>query len=119
MNLDTQEYYDELYRIFAQPNVLLSVTQTALLGDCMRSLLAGENITAKLEKLYTAIENIPRIAEPLDNFMHQYNSFVEGADITVTDTDQALSANKQHKEVQSYDYKNTQPFTGYKFTGTF
>lgn len=119
MNLDTQEYYDELYRIFAQPKVLISVTQTALLGDCMRSLMAGENITSKLEKLYTAVENIPQVADPLDNFMHQYNKYTEDVDLEEKDNEVELASNTQFKEENNHDYKNSRPFTGYKFTGSF
>ena len=108
MNLELQDYYDELYRIFAQPKVLLSTTQLAMLGDCLRSLIAGENVTAKLEKLYTAVENVPQIAETLENFMHQYNKYADANDDIIDD-----------EEDTSNDYTYSQPFTGYKFTGTF
>ena len=43
----------------------------------MRSMIAGENVTAKLEKLYTAVEKVPQIAETLENFMHQYNKYTD------------------------------------------
>ena len=108
MNLELQDYYDELYRIFAQPKVLLSTTQLALLGDCLRSLIAGENVTAKLEKLYTSVENVPQIAETLENFMHQYNKYADANDDIIDD-----------EEDTSNDYTYSQPFSGYKFTGTF
>lgn len=110
MNLELQDYYDELYRIFSQPKVLLSTTQLALLGDCMRSLIAGENVTAKLEKLYTSVEKVPQIAETLENFMHQYNKYAsENTDI-IDDNDE--------EEINN-DNTFSQPFSGYKFTGTF
>ena len=109
MNLELQDYYDELYRIFAQPKVLLTPTQLALLGDCMRSMIAGENVTAKLEKLYTAVEKVPQIAETLENFMHQYNKYAdENTDII-----------DENEEESNNDNTYSQPFTGYKFTGTF
>ena len=109
MNLELQDYYDELYRIFSQPKVLLSTTQLALLGDCMRSLIAGENVTAKLEKLYTSVENVPQIAETLENFMHEYNKYAEENDDIIDDDE----------EDTTNDYTYSQPFTGYKFTGSF
>ena len=109
MNLELQDYYDELYRIFSQPKVLLSTTQLALLGDCMRSLIAGENVTAKLEKLYTAVEKVPQIAETLEGFMHQYNKYAE-------DNTDIIDENEE--EINN-DNTFSQPFSGYKFTGTF
>jgi hypothetical protein len=109
MNLELQDYYNELYRIFSQPKVLLSTTQLALLGDCMRSLIAGENVTAKLEKLFDAVQNVPQIAETLENFMHEYNKYAEENTDIVDDDEEDIND----------DYKNNQPFTGYKFTGSF
>lgn len=110
MNLELQDYYDELYRIFSQPKVLLSTTQLALLGDCMRSLIAGENVTAKLEKLYTSVEKVPQIAETLEGFMHQYNKYAEDNTDIIDENDEEDTDN---------DNTYSQPFTGYKFTGTF
>jgi len=81
MNYSIQEYYNELYRIFANENVLLSTTQLIQLGDCLRSLMSGENISYKLEQLYTAVQNIDEIAETLEHYMHEYNKFVEDNDI--------------------------------------
>lgn len=110
MNLELQDYYDELYRIFAQPKVLLTPTQLALLGDCMRSMIAGENVTAKLEKLYTSVEKVPQIAETLEGFMHQYNKYAEDNTDIIDDDDE--------EEINN-DNTFSQPFSGYKFTGTF
>ena len=100
MNYGIQEYYDELYRVFADQNVLLSTTQLVMLGDCLRSLMAGENITYKLEQLFTAVQNVPKVADLLEHYMHKYNSFVEEDNIDEDDP----------KEDKRYEYKSiTQP----------
>lgn len=77
MNLETQDYYNELYRIFSCVDTLLTQSQTMVLGECLRSLAAGENIAYKLERLYRSVEGNAKIAEPLENFMHQYTTWVE------------------------------------------
>lgn len=81
MNCSIQEYYNELYRIFANENVLLSTTQLVMLGECLRALMCGENISYKLEQLYTAVQNVPEVAETLEHYMHEYNKFIEENDI--------------------------------------
>lgn len=81
MNCSIQEYYNELYRIFANENVLLSTTQLVMLGECLRALMCGENISYKLEQLYTAVQNVSEIAETLEHYMHEYNKFIEENDI--------------------------------------
>ena len=81
MNYSIQEYYNELYRIFANENVLLSTTQLVMLGECLRALMCGENISYKLEQLYTAVQNVPEVAETLEHYMHEYNKFIEENDI--------------------------------------
>ena len=81
MNYSIQEYYNELYRIFANENVLLSTTQLVMLGECLRALMCGENISYKLEQLYTAVQNVPEEAETLEHYMHEYNKFIEENDI--------------------------------------
>ena len=81
MNCSIQEYYNELYRIFANENVLLSTTQLVMLGECLRALMCGENISYKLEQLYTAVQNVPEVAEILEHYMHEYNKFIEENDI--------------------------------------
>lgn len=81
MNCSIQEYYNELYRIFANENILLSTTQLVMLGDCLRALMCGENISYRLEQLYTAVQNIPEVADVLEHYMHEYNKFIEENDI--------------------------------------
>lgn len=81
MNYSIQEYYNELYRIFANENVLLSTTQLVMLGECLRALMCGENISYKLEQLYTAVQNVPEVADTLEHYMHEYNKFIEENDI--------------------------------------
>ena len=81
MNCSIQEYYNELYRIFANENVLLSTTQLIMLGECLRALMCGENISYRLEQLYTAVQNVPEVAETLEHYMHEYNKFIEENDI--------------------------------------
>lgn len=81
MNYSIQEYYNELYRIFANENVLLSTTQLVMLGECLRALMCGENISYKLEQLYTAVQNVPEVAETLEHYMHEYNKFIKENEI--------------------------------------
>lgn len=81
MNYSIQEYYNELYRIFANENVLLSTTQLVMLGECLRALMCGENISYKLEQLYTAVQNVPEVAETLEHYMHEYNKFIKENDV--------------------------------------
>lgn len=81
MNYSIQEYYNELYRIFANENILLSTTQLVMLGECLRALMCGENISYKLEQLYTAVQNVPEVAETLEHYMHEYNKFIKENEI--------------------------------------
>lgn len=67
-----KDWYNELYRIFSCVDVLLTQTQTVQIGQCLKALAAGENITYKLEDLYHSFRGNKKICEPLENFMHQY-----------------------------------------------
>ena len=67
-----KDWYNELYRIFSCVDALLTQTQTVQIGQCLKALAAGENITYKLEDLYHAFHGNKKICEPLENFMHQY-----------------------------------------------
>ena len=67
-----KDWYSELYRIFSCVDALLTQTQTVQVGQCLKALAAGENITYKLEDLYHSIRGNKKIADPLENFMHQY-----------------------------------------------
>lgn len=72
MNYEQKDWYNELYRIFSCNDSLLTQTQTVKIGQCLRALAAGENITYKLEDLYHAFRGNKKICEPLENYMHQY-----------------------------------------------
>lgn len=72
MNYGLEDWYNELYRIFSCNQSLLTQSQTVLVGDCLRSLMAGENITYKLESLYQACRAHDKIKEPLENYLHRY-----------------------------------------------
>lgn len=67
-----KDWYSELYRIFSCADALLTQTQTVQVGQCLKALAAGENITYKLEDLYHSVHGNKKIADPLENFMHQY-----------------------------------------------
>jgi hypothetical protein len=67
-----KDWYNELYRIFSCVDALLTQTQTVQIGQCLKALAAGENITYKLEDLYHSFRGNKKICEPLENFMHQY-----------------------------------------------
>ena len=77
MNYKQKDWYNELYRIFSCVDALLTQSQTVQLGQCLKALAAGENITYKLEDLYHAFRSNKKIAELLENFMHQYISNVK------------------------------------------
>ena len=98
MSLKTQDYYDELYRIFSCVDALLTQSQTLMLGECMRNLAAGENISYQLERLYRSVENNPKLAEPLENFMHHYNTWIVENDI---DEDNPTSDKEEMNHVYS------------------
>lgn len=72
MNYTQKDWYNELYRIFSCNKSLVTQTQAIQIGQCLKALAAGENIVYKLEDLYHAFRGNKRIAEPLENFMHQY-----------------------------------------------
>lgn len=72
MNYDQKDWYNELYRIFSCTDSLLTQTQTVKVGQCLRALAAGENITYKLEELYHAFRGNKKICDPLENYMHHY-----------------------------------------------
>lgn len=68
----SKDWYNELYRIFSCVDALLTQTQTVQIGQCLKALAAGENITYKLEDLYHSFRGNKKICETLENFMHQY-----------------------------------------------
>lgn len=72
MNYEQKDWYNELYRIFSCNDSLITQTQAVKIGQCLRALAAGENITYKLEDLYHAFRGNKKICEPLENYMHQY-----------------------------------------------
>ena len=72
MNYSQKDWYNELYRIFSCNDSLLTQTQTVKIGECLRALAAGENITYKLEDLYQAFRSNKKIRKPLENYLHQY-----------------------------------------------
>ena len=72
MNYEQKDWYNELYRIFSCNDTLMTQTQGIKLGECLRALAAGENITYKLEELYHSFRGNKKICEPLENYMHQY-----------------------------------------------
>jgi hypothetical protein len=72
MNYVQKDWYNELYRIFSCNDSLITQTQTVKIGQCLRALAAGENITYKLEDLYHAFRGNKKICDPLENYMHQY-----------------------------------------------
>ena len=72
MSYEQKDWYNELYRIFSCNDSLLTQTQTVKIGQCLRALAAGENITYKLEDLYHAFRGNKKICGPLENYMHQY-----------------------------------------------
>lgn len=98
MNYDPGEFYNELYRIFSCNDELLTQTQTVLLGDCLRSLAAGENITYKLNRLHTAMEAVPKIADPLDEYIHRYIHYVEKNDIDEDKPTEMEGINNDYQE---------------------
>lgn len=104
MNYSPMEFYDELYRIFSCNDELLSQTQTVLLGDCMRSLAAGENVTYKLERLHKAVADIPKIADPLENYLHQYIRYVEENDIDEDEDTESEVIYNDYKESYSQGF---------------
>lgn len=72
MNYAQEDWYNELYRIFSCNDSLLTQTQTIKIGDCLRALSAGENITYKLEDLYQSLKGNKKISVPLENYIHSY-----------------------------------------------
>lgn len=110
MNLEIQDYYDELYRIFSCVDTLLTQSQTLMLGECLRSLAAGENVSYKLERLYRSVEGNSRLAEPLENFMHQYTTWVEDNNVDEdpsTQTKEEMNHVYSEKtNIGSSDYQN-------------
>lgn len=72
MNYEQKDWYNELYRIFSCNESLITQTQAIKIGQCLRALAAGENITYKLEDLYHSFRGNKRISKPLENYMHQY-----------------------------------------------
>lgn len=72
MNYTQKDWYNELYRIFSCNDSLLTQTQTIKIGDCLRALTAGENITYKLEDLYQSLKGNKKISVPLENYIHSY-----------------------------------------------
>lgn len=77
MNYSLEEFYNELYRIFSCNDELFTQTQVVLIGDCMRSLLAGENVIYKLERLRAATESIPKVSKLLEEYIHRYIRYTE------------------------------------------
>lgn len=71
MSCNPGSWYNELYRIFADSS-LLTVAQTIKLGQCLRSIQAGENAEYHLNELYYSVRDNKRVAEPLDEFIHSY-----------------------------------------------
>ena len=116
MNYETQDYYDELYRIFSCVDTLLTPSQTMMLGECLRSLAAGENISYKLERLYRSVEGNSKLAEPLENFMHHYIIWVAENDIKEDDPDptkeEKNNVYSEKNSISSSDYHSaTQTFS--------
>lgn len=72
MNYTEKDWYNELYRIFSCADSLITQTQAIKIGDCMRALLAGENIVYKLEDLYQSFKTNQKISVPLENYIHRY-----------------------------------------------
>lgn len=72
MSYTQKDWYNELYRIFSCNDSLITQTQTIRIGECLRALAAGENITYKLENLYQSFKGNKKISVPLENYMHQY-----------------------------------------------
>lgn len=69
-------WYNELYRIFAQDD-LLTIEQTIQLGQCLRAIQAGENADYHLQKLETTIRGNKELSDALDEFRHAYNKYQE------------------------------------------
>ncbi len=92
---EPKDWYAELYRIFSCVDALLTQTQTVQVGQCLKALAAGENITYKLEDLYHSFRGNKKICEPLENFMHQYID-------NVKDDSVEQSQPKLEQEVKNY-----------------
>lgn len=74
MNYVPGNWYNELYRIFADGS-LLTVAQSVMLGQCLRSIQAGENAEYHLNELYYSFGVDPRsvkVKEALDEYIHAY-----------------------------------------------
>lgn len=72
MNYEQKDWYNELYRIFSCTGSLVTQTQAIKVGECLRALAAGENITYKLEDLYHSFKGNNKICKPLENYIHRY-----------------------------------------------
>lgn len=72
MNYVQKDWYNELYRIFSCNDALVTQTQAIKIGECLRALAAGENITYKLEELYQSFRSNRKVTRALENYMHQY-----------------------------------------------
>ena len=71
MNSDAGTWYNELYRLMADDQ-LLTQEQTVRLGQCLRAIQAGENAEYHLNELYYSVKNNKELAERLEEFMHSY-----------------------------------------------
>lgn len=74
MNYKPGIWYNELYRIFSD-NKMLTVAQTAQLGQCLRAIQAGENASYHLNQLYYALEDTPyysKLKNSLNDYIHAY-----------------------------------------------
>lgn len=97
MNSKPGTWYNELYRIFSG-NTLLTTAQTVKLGQCLRSIQAGENAEFHLNELYYSVRENKDIAGSLDEFIHAYI--------------------KNQQEVNDYE-ENSQEFSNYQFLGEY
>lgn len=103
MNYEQKDWYNELYRIFSCNDCLLTQTQTIKIGECLRALAAGENITYKLEELYQSFQGNKKIGSALENYMHQYIDNIKKDDV-------AQSQPKPYEEEFNYGEKSEKFF---------
>lgn len=71
MNSEFTNWYDELYRVFSDGD-LLTVVQTIKLGACLRAIQAGENPLYHLNELLNSVRDNADLAERLDELIHAY-----------------------------------------------
>lgn len=76
MSYKPGNWYNQLYRMFAQDD-LLTVAQTIKLGQTLRAIQAGENAEYHLNQLYDSIKENEDLAKSLDEFIHAYSKYLE------------------------------------------